>query len=75
MTMTLAQSTVLHPLQIRRSTRAGTLITTAAERLDIDAASVLLLVDGNRWLDHETAEDINLQENDVVDVMKVQYGD
>ncbi|OWT40838.1 hypothetical protein J008_01518 [Cryptococcus neoformans] len=60
--------------KIKRTTKLNKLKSAYADRVGTDVASIRLLFDGHRILDHQTANDLDLEDGDAIEVQLEQVG-
>eukprot|EP00461_Guttulinopsis_vulgaris_P004540 UN04542 len=60
--------------KIKPHTTMQKIINAFADRIGVDPGSLRLTFDGSRVKPEDTAESLDLQDNDVIDVMEFQVG-
>ncbi|BEI82392.1 hypothetical protein CcaverHIS002_0302600 [Cutaneotrichosporon cavernicola] len=60
--------------KIKKTTKLNKLKTAYADRVGHDPTAIRLLFDGARILDNQTAEDLDLEDGDVLEVLLEQVG-
>ncbi|KAK4683746.1 small ubiquitin-related modifier, partial [Tremellales sp. Uapishka_1] len=60
--------------KIKKTTKLNKLKTAYADRVGTDVAAIRLLFDGKRIMDDETANDLDMEEGDAIEVLLEQVG-